>query len=91
MAVGGTGDVLTGAIGAALAAGYGAADAATVALLLTGLAAERTGFGDVGMVAEDLPTAIPEARMAVEALGPVSGGAVRFALRAPIERERADG
>lgn len=91
MAVGGTGDVLTGAIGAALAAGYGAADAATVALLLTGLAAERTGFGDVGMVAEDLPPAIPDARMAVEALGPAPDGAVRFALRAPVERDRVDG
>lgn len=91
MAVGGTGDVLTGAIGAALAAGYEAADAATVALLLTGLAAERTGFGDVGMVAEDLPQAIPEARMAVEALGPGPAGPVRFALRAPVERLGEDG
>ncbi|MFW6039558.1 MAG: NAD(P)H-hydrate dehydratase [Gemmatimonadota bacterium] len=91
MAVGGTGDVLTGAIGAALAAGYAAADAATVALLLTGLAAERTGFGDVGMVAGDLPPAIPEARMAIEALGPGPSGAVRFALRAPVEREPEGG
>lgn len=91
MAVGGTGDVLTGAIGAALASGYGAADAATVALTLTGLAAERTGFGDVGMVAEDLPEEIPEARMAVEALGPGPSGAVRFALRAPVERYGDDG
>ncbi len=91
MAVGGTGDVLTGAIGAALAAGYEAADAATVSLLLTGLAAERTGFGDVGMVAEDLPPAIPEARMAIEALGPGPFGAVRFALRAPVEHGGEDG
>lgn len=91
MAVGGTGDVLTGAIGAALAAGYDAADAATIALLLTGLAAERTGFGDVGMVAEDLPPAIPGARTAVETLGPRPDGAVRFALRAPVEPDREDG
>ncbi|HSM09485.1 MAG TPA: NAD(P)H-hydrate dehydratase [Gemmatimonadota bacterium] len=79
-AVGGTGDVLTGAIGAALAAGYEALDAATIALLLTGLAAGRTGFGDIGMVAEDIPEAIPAARDAVEALGPMPAGAVRFVL-----------
>lgn len=79
-AVGGTGDVLTGAIGAALAAGYEALDAATIALLLTGLAARRTGFGDIGMVAEDIPEAIPAARDAVEALGPMPAGAVRFVL-----------
>jgi NAD(P)H-hydrate epimerase len=81
LAVGGTGDVLTGAIAAALAAGYEATDAATIALLLTGLAAERTGFGDIGMVAEDIPEAIPAAREAVEALGPMPPGAVRFVLR----------
>jgi NAD(P)H-hydrate epimerase len=81
LAVGGTGDVLTGAVGAALAGGYGAADAATIALLLTGLAAERSGFGDIGMVAEDIPEAIPAAREAVETLGSMSPGAVRFVLR----------
>lgn len=91
MAVGGTGDVLTGAIGAALAAGYDATDAATVALLLTGLAAERTRFGDVGMVAEDLPPAIPEARTAVEELGAGPLEAVRFALRAQAAPDREDG
>ena len=81
LAVGGTGDVLTGAIGAALAGGYGPTDAATIALLLTGLAAERTGFGDVGMLAEDIPEAIPGAREAVAGLGPMPPGAVRFVLR----------
>ncbi len=89
-AVGGTGDVLTGAIGAALAAGYEALDAATVALLLTGLAARHTGFGDIGMVAEDIPEAIPAARDAVEALGPMPAGAVRFVL-SPGPRPREDG
>jgi len=82
LAVGGTGDVLTGAVGAALAAGYEALDAATIALLLTGLAAGRTGFGDVGMVAEDIPEAIPEVRDAVEALGSMPAGAVRFVMSA---------
>jgi NAD(P)H-hydrate epimerase len=83
LAVGGTGDVLTGAIGALLAAGAPSADAASAALVLTGLAADLTGFGDVGMVAEDIPESIPAARSAVEALGPMPPGAVRFALRAP--------
>lgn len=82
LAVGGTGDVLTGAIGALLAAGTPAADAASAALLLTGLAADLTGFGDVGMVAEDVPESLPAARSAVEEIGPTPAGAVRFALRA---------
>lgn len=85
LAVGGTGDVLTGAIGAMLAAGYEAADAATVALLLGGLAAEQSGFGDVGMVAEDVPEGIPAVRAAVEALAPEPTGPLRFALRASVE------
>jgi len=80
LAVGGTGDVLTGAVGALLAGGYGAADAATVGLLLTGLAAERTGFGDVGMVAEDIPDAIPGVRETIATLGPGPSGAIRFVL-----------
>lgn len=87
-AVGGTGDVLTGAIGALLAAGCPAADAASAALMLTGLAADMTGFGDVGMVAEDLPESIPAARSAVETMGNMPPGSSRFALRAePPNRE----
>jgi NAD(P)H-hydrate epimerase len=82
MAVGGTGDVLTGAIGAGLAGGAGAADAATVALLLTGLAAEFARRGDVGLVAEDIPDAIPAAREEVATLGPRPTGALFFALDA---------
>jgi len=80
LAVGGTGDVLTGAIGALLAAGCPAADAASAALTLTGVAADMTGFGDVGMVAEDIPESIPAARTAIESLDPMLPGAVRFAL-----------
>ncbi|MFQ5530902.1 MAG: NAD(P)H-hydrate dehydratase, partial [Gemmatimonadota bacterium] len=77
LAVGGTGDVLSGAIGAYLAGGYPASDAASVASLLTGIAA-RAG-GTVGLVAEDIPDAIPEARRALEALGNQPSDAVLFA------------
>ncbi len=78
LAVGGTGDVLSGSIGAYLAAGYAAADAACVATLLTGMAA-GPGLGEVGLVAEDIPDGIPAARQAVEALGRRPSDAVLFA------------
>ncbi len=78
LAVGGTGDVLSGAIGAFLAAGYPAADAACAATLLTGIAA-GTGIGDIGLVAEDIPDGIPAARQAVESLGCRPSDAVLFA------------
>ncbi len=68
LAVGGTGDVLTGAIGAYLAAGYTGADASSVATLLTGIAAGEVSM-DIGLVAEDIPDGIPAARQAVVALG----------------------
>ncbi|MGI9037433.1 MAG: NAD(P)H-hydrate dehydratase [Gemmatimonadota bacterium] len=85
MAVGGTGDVLTGAIGAALAAGYGATDASTVALLLTGLAAERARPGGIGLVAEDIPDAIPAIREEVAGLGPRPSGPLFFVLDSTAE------
>lgn len=88
MAVGGTGDVLTGAIGAALAAGYAATDAGSISLLLTGLAAERVRPGDIGLVAEDIPEAIPAAREAVATLGPRPPGALFFALDAMPDPSR---
>ncbi|TFG66612.1 MAG: NAD(P)H-hydrate dehydratase [Gemmatimonadales bacterium] len=78
LAVGGTGDVLSGAIGAYLAAGYSGADAASVATLLTGVAA-GAGPGHVGLVAEDIPDGIPAARQAVEALGSRLSDAVLYA------------
>ncbi len=78
LAVGGTGDVLSGAIGAYLAAGYSGADAASVATLLTGIAA-GAGPRDIGLVAEDIPDGIPAARQAVEALGSRQSDAVLFA------------
>lgn len=82
LAVGGTGDVLSGAIGAFLAAGYPAVDAACVATLVTGIAA-GPGLGEVGLVAEDIPDGIPAARQAVEALGRRPSDAVLFASDLP--------
>jgi NAD(P)H-hydrate epimerase len=78
LAVGGTGDVLAGAIGAYLAGGYPASDAASVASLLTGIAAAAGGKA-VGLVAEDIPDRIPEARASIEQLGNLPCDAVLFA------------
>ena len=56
----GSGDVLTGVIGALLAQGLDALGAATLGVLVHGLAGERASapFGGAGMVAGDLPDAI---------------------------------
>ncbi len=61
LATGGVGDVLTGVIGAQLAGGIPAADAAAVALHLSGLAA-LLAPEPVGHAASDLPERIPAAR-----------------------------
>lgn len=81
LAAGGTGDVLTGLVGAGLAAGMEAMDAATAALFLSGLAAAESAE-PVGHIAEDLPDRLPEARVAVSGLGAPVGGPVLFALEA---------
>ncbi len=78
LAVGGTGDVLAGAIGAYLAGGYPASDAASVASLVTGIAAGAGGEA-VGLVAEDIPDGIPQARASVEQLGSPPCDGVLFA------------
>lgn len=62
LATAGTGDVLAGSIGAFLAQGLSPLDAAALAVHVGGraatLRAER--FGDLGVVASDLPDAIAE-------------------------------
>lgn len=58
---GGMGDVLTGVCGAALAAGLGAADAATAALGATGVAA-LLSHAEEGTSSADLPEWLPPAR-----------------------------
>ncbi len=61
LATGGVGDVLTGLIGAQLAVGLRAADAASVALHLSGVAA-LLAPEPVGHSAAEIPERIPEAR-----------------------------
>jgi NAD(P)H-hydrate epimerase len=61
LATGGVGDVLTGLIAAQLAVGLTAADAASAALHLSGIAA-LLAPQPVGLSASELPDRIPEAR-----------------------------
>jgi ADP-dependent NAD(P)H-hydrate dehydratase / NAD(P)H-hydrate epimerase len=64
MATGGTGDVLSGTIGALLAQGLAPFDAACLGVYLHGLAGEavRDRLGDAGLLAGDLPEALPIVR-----------------------------
>ena len=64
MATGGTGDVLAGTIGALLAQGLAPYDAARLGVYLHGLAGEavRDRIGDAGLLAGDLPDALPIGR-----------------------------
>jgi hydroxyethylthiazole kinase-like uncharacterized protein yjeF len=64
LATGGTGDVLTGAIGALLAQGVPAFDAARIGVYLHGLAGDsvRERLGDAGLLASDLPEEMARAR-----------------------------
>jgi hydroxyethylthiazole kinase-like uncharacterized protein yjeF len=64
MASGGTGDVLSGTIGALLAQGLAPFDAACLGVYLHGSAGEAVSerIGDAGLLAGDLPDALPMAR-----------------------------
>jgi ADP-dependent NAD(P)H-hydrate dehydratase / NAD(P)H-hydrate epimerase len=70
MATGGTGDVLTGMIGAFLAQGYPAVQAACLSVYLHGLAGDLAAKekGEMGMIAGDLIEKIPGAIMKTTAL-----------------------
>lgn len=81
LAAGGTGDVLTGVAGALLAAGAPAADAAAGALLLTGIASDRSG-APVGHVAPDLWDELPAARRTILEDRRGAAGPVNFAAPA---------
>jgi NAD(P)H-hydrate epimerase len=61
LGTGGTGDVLTGAVGALLSRGLGAFEAATAAVYLHGAAGDRVSAerGEIGMVAGDVAEALP--------------------------------
>lgn len=79
VASGGSGDVLSGLAGAYLAAGLDAADAASAALLLSGLAADRSPAAE-GHLASDVPDRLPEVRAEVASLVTPPRGPVLFAL-----------
>jgi NAD(P)H-hydrate epimerase len=70
MATGGTGDVLAGTIGALLAQGLAPFDAARVGVYLHGQAGElvRDRLGDAGLLASDLPDALPIVRKRLAAM-----------------------
>ena len=70
MASGGTGDVLAGTIGALLAQGLAPYDAARLGVYLHGLAGElvRERIGDAGLLAGDLPDAMPLVRKRLTAI-----------------------
>ena len=71
LATAGSGDVLSGSIGAFLAQGLPPADAAALAVFVGCRAAERVGrrFGTLGVIAGDLPAAIAEELCALESMG----------------------
>lgn len=81
VASGGSGDVLTGLIGALMAGGAGPAGAATAALVLTGVAAEA-GPAAEGHLASDVPDRLPAARAALASLPASPPGPVLFGLPA---------
>ena len=85
LATGGTGDVLAGSIGALLAQGVPAFDAARLGVYLHGLAGEavRERLGDAGLLASDLPDAIALARRRLSTIAErrKSGKRVGFGAR----------
>lgn len=70
LATGGTGDVLSGTIGALLAQGLAPFEAACVGVYLHGTAGEivRDRLGDAGLLASDLPDELPRVRRRLVAL-----------------------
>ncbi len=72
----GSGDVLGGAVGALLAAGLEAEDAAIASVYLHGAAGDRLAesFGDSGMLAGELADALPATRLALRTAAPREGG-----------------
>jgi NAD(P)H-hydrate epimerase len=85
LATGGTGDVLAGVIGGLLAQGLAPGPAARLGVYLHGTAgdliAER--FGDAGLLASDLPDAVPVVRKRLAAIAErtKSGKRLGFAVR----------
>jgi NAD(P)H-hydrate epimerase len=85
LASGGTGDVLAGVIGGLLAQGLAPGAAARLGVYLHGLAGDlvRDRIGDAGLLASDLPDAVPIVRKRLAAIAERTkrGSSVGFALR----------
>jgi len=85
LASGGTGDVLSGVIGGLLAQGLAPGPAARLGVFLHGTAGDivRERLGDAGLLASDLPDAVPlvRKRLAAQAERAKSGKRVGFAPR----------
>ncbi len=75
LATAGSGDVLSGVIGALLAAGLAAPDAAAAAAWLHGAAAERLArtLGDAGLLSHEVADEVPRVRRALRLDGPGHG------------------
>jgi ADP-dependent NAD(P)H-hydrate dehydratase / NAD(P)H-hydrate epimerase len=85
LATGGTGDVLSGVIGGLLAQGVEPGPAARLGVFLHGTAGDliRERFGDAGLLASDLPDAVPLVRKRLAAIAEraKSGKRIGFAVR----------
>jgi len=85
LATGGTGDVLSGIIAGLLAQGLAPGPAARLGVFLHGTAGElvRERLGDAGLLASDLPDAVPLVRKRLAAIAEraKSGNRVGFAVR----------
>ncbi len=88
LASGGTGDVLAGIIGALLAQGLKPPAAARVGVYLHGMAGDlvRERLGDAGLLASDLPDAVPlvRKRLTVIAERERGGKQLGFAVRSAV-------
>ncbi len=94
MATGGTGDVLAGTVGALLAQGLAPFDAARLGVYLHGAAGElvRDRLGDAGLLAGDLPEALPLARQRLAAMAErLRSGPQRRTPTRPAHPGGADG
>ena len=85
LATGGTGDVLAGVIAALLAQGLAPGPAARLGVYLHGTAGDvvRERLGDAGLLASDLPDALPGVRKRLSSIGEraKSGKRLGFAVR----------
>ncbi len=93
MASGGTGDVLAGTIGALLAQGLPPFDAARLGVYLHGLAGEAVSerIGDAGLLAGDLPDALPMGRKRLAQIAERQRSGRRLGFGARLAGTASDG